>query len=65
MDIIDFDNYLNKMLEKISKEQEQIFLLEDSYINLLNYNVHQPANDFFDSLTSNSIIPYILATNKT
>ena len=29
-------------------------------MNLLNYNDHQPTNDFLDSLTSNSFIPYIL-----
>ena len=48
------------MLEKISKEQKQFFLVGDFNINLLNYNVHQPTNDFLDSLASNSIIPYIL-----
>ena len=26
----------------------------------MNYNDHQPTNDFLDSLASNSIIPYIL-----
>ena len=29
-------------------------------INLLNYNDHQPKNEFLDSLASNSFIPYIL-----
>ena len=48
------------MFGKVSKEQKQIFFLRDFNINLLNYNVHQPANDFFDSLASNSIITYIL-----
>ena len=32
----------------------------DFNINLLNYNAHQPTNEFLDSLHSNSIIPYIL-----
>ena len=48
------------MLEKVSKEQEQIFLLRDFNINLLNYNVHQSSNDFLDFLASNFIIPLIL-----
>ena len=47
------------MLEKVSKKQKQIILLGDFNINLLNYNVHQPANDFLDFLASYSIIPYI------
>ena len=54
------NNHLNQMLEKVSKEQTQIFLLGEFNINLLNYNVNQLTNDFLDSLASNSIIPYIL-----
>ena len=52
------------MLEKVSKEQKQIFLLGDYNMNLLNYNVHQPTNNFLDSLASNSIIPYILQPTR-
>ena len=57
MDVLEFNNHLNQMLEKVSKEQKQIFLLGDFNINLLNYNVHLPTNDFLDSLASNCIIP--------
>ena len=53
-----------QMLEKVSKEKKQIFLLGDYNINLLNYNVHQPTNNFLDSLASNSIIPYILQPTR-
>ena len=60
MDVIEFINYLNQMLEKVSKEQKQILLLGDLNINLVNYNIHQPNNHFLDSLTSNSITMYIL-----
>ena len=43
MDVLEFNNHLNQMLEKVSKEQKQIFFLEISmlicliimYINLL------------------------------
>ena len=51
---------LNQILEILSKEHKQVFLLGDFNINLLNYNDHQPTNDFLDSLASNSFIPYIL-----
>ena len=64
MVVIEFNNHLTQMLEKVSKEQKQIFLLQDFNFNLLNYNVHQPNNDFFDSLASNSIIPYILQPTR-
>ena len=61
MDVTDFKhNYLSQVSEIISKEQKQVFLLGDLNINLLNYNYHQPTNDFLDSLASNSFIPYIL-----
>ena len=39
MDILEFNNHLNQMLE-VSREQKQIFLLGDFNINLLNYNVY-------------------------
>ena len=61
MDVLDFkNNCLNQILEILSKEHKQVFLYGDFNINLLNYNDHQPTNDFLDSLASNSIIPYIL-----
>ena len=51
---------LNQILEILSKEHKQVFLLGDFNINLLNYNDHQPINDFLESLASNSFIPYML-----
>ena len=61
MDLDDFNkNFLNKLLEKVSKEQKSVYLLGDFNVNLLNYNDHPPTNEFLDSLASNSVIPYIL-----
>ena len=59
MDVLDFNTLINHLIDKISK-QKQIFLLEDFNINLLDYNDHQPTNEFLDSPTSSSVIPYIL-----
>ena len=53
-------NYLNKLLENISKEQKSFFLLGDFNVNLLNYNVHDQTNEFLGSLASNSFLPLIL-----
>ena len=65
MDLTDFNsNYLNSLLEKISKEQKSVFLLGDFNINLMNYNVHNPTNGFLDSLASNSFLPYILQPTR-
>ena len=61
MDVLDFkNNYINQIFEILSTEQKQVFLLDDFTINLLNYNDHHSANDFLNSLASNSFIPYIL-----
>ena len=58
MDLTDFNyNYLNNFLDKVSKEQKIIFLLGDFTVNLLNYNDHNPPNEFLDSLASNSFLP--------
>ena len=65
MDLTDFNgNYLNKLLENISKEQKSIFLLGDFNVNFLNYNEHNPTNEFLDSLVSNSFIPLILQPTR-
>ena len=65
MDLTDFNcNYLNKLLENISKEQKSVFLLGDFNFNLLNYNEHNQTNEFVDSLASNSFIPFILRQTR-
>ena len=65
MDLTDFNcNYLNKLLENISKEQKSIFLLADFNVNLLNYYEHNETNVFLDSLASNSFMPLILQPTR-
>ena len=65
MALTDFNsNYLNKLLENISKEQKSIFLLGDFNVNLLNYNEHNQTNKFLDSIASNSFIPLILKPTR-
>ena len=39
-------NCLGQIFEIISNEKTQVFLTDDFKINLLNYNDHEPANDF-------------------
>ena len=64
-DFTDFNcNYLNKLLENISKEQKSIFLLRDFNVNRLNYNEHNQTNEFLDSLVSNLFIPLILKPTR-
>ena len=54
MDLTDCNcNYLNNLLENISKEQKSVFPLGDFNLNLLNYNEDNQTNEFLDSLASN------------
>ena len=63
MDLTDFNsNYLNKLLENISKEQ--IFLIGDFNVNLLNYDEHNQTNELLDSPASNSFIPLIIQPTR-
>ena len=59
MDVLDFNCLISQLLDKISKEQKQIFLLGDFNINLLKYNGHQPTNEFLDSLASSLCLLYM------
>ena len=60
MDVSEFNkNYLNTLLDKLSKENKQVFL-GDFSINVPNYNDSQSINELLDSLASNSFITYIL-----
>ena len=54
------DNYLNILLQKISKEKKIFFLLGDFNVDLLKYDKHPKANKFIDSLSSYMYLPYIL-----
>ena len=66
MNLIDFNcNYLNKLLQNISKEQKSIFLPGDFNVNLLNYNEHNQTNEFLDSVAFNLFIPLILQPTRT
>ena len=58
MNINEFnDDYLNELLDKLFKENKNIFLLGDFNINLLNYDIHPPINEFLDSLSSHYFLP--------
>ena len=58
MDVADCNKNIDPLLDKLSKENKQVFLLGDLNFNLLNYNYHQPTNELSDSLASNSFIPF-------
>lgn len=44
MDVGDFNyNFINYLIDNVSKEQKSVIPLGDFNINLLNYNYHRPA----------------------
>ena len=65
MDITDFNcDYLNKLLENISKEQKYFFFPGYFNVNLLNYNEHNQTNEFLDSRAPKSFIRLILPPTR-
>ena len=56
----EFNNqYMNHILEKISFENNEIFLLGNFNINLLNYETYRPTAEFLDDIYSDSFASYI------
>ena len=64
MDVTEFNNILNNLLNKINQEQKTVFLLRDFNIDLMDYNEHKPINEFLDSLTSKTYLPYIIQSSR-
>ena len=65
MNINEFnDDYRNELLDKLCKGNKTMFLLGDFNINLLNYDIHPPANEFLDSLSSHYIFLHILQPSR-
>ena len=58
------DNYLNTLLDKISKENKSVFLLGDFNVDLLKYDKHAPTNEFLDSLSSRMFLPHIVQPTR-
>ena len=54
------DNYLNPLLDKISKERKSIFLFANFSVDLLKYDCHALTNKFFDSLSCHMLLPQIM-----
>ena len=61
MDLDEFnDNYLNNLLDKISKENKSVFCLGDFNVNFLKYDKHAPTNELLDSFSSHMFLPHIV-----
>ena len=54
------NNYLNILLQKISKEKKNVFLLGHFNVDLLKYDKHAGTNEFIYSPSSYMYLTYIL-----
>ena len=65
MDINEFnDDYLNELLDILSKDKNNIVLLGDFNLNWLNYDIHPPTNECLESLSSHYFLPHILQPSR-
>ena len=55
-----FKNYLDPILDKISKQKKYCIMMGDFIINLLNLETHHPTDDFINTLGSYFFLPQIL-----
>ena len=55
----EFNNMLTPILEKISLENKEGYVMGDFNINLMNYETDNPTSHFLDNVCSSSLFPYI------
>ena len=59
--IEDFTNlHLSPILQKISIENNQCVIMGDLNVDLLKINTHNQSNEFYNSLSSTFLTPFIL-----
>ena len=64
LDVSDFNNYLHRLLEKISGENKKIVLLGDFNIDLLKLDLHDDSSMYFDIISSFGLLPTILRPTR-
>ena len=57
-------NFLNPFMEKLTNEKKRLFLLGDFNADLLNCDTNVDITNFFDTLTSNLLIPHIILPTR-
>ena len=57
------DEFLSVLMENIGKEEKNIFLLGDFNVDLMN-SFDNPTAQFFDTITSNMIVPHITCPTR-
>ena len=60
MDLNEFnDEILNPLMEELSLESQNIYLMGDYNIDLMKIEVDVATSQFFDTITSNLFVPHI------
>ena len=55
----EFNYMLTPIVEKISLESKEGYVMRDFNINLMNYEINNPTSHFLGNACSNSLFPYI------
>ena len=56
-----FNNYIDKVMQKMSKENKlNFFCMGDFNVNLLNYDLRSHTIDFINTMISHYLLPHIL-----
>ena len=65
MEASEFNEYfLEKTLQKITKENKKVILMGDFNINILKYDTDTTVSDFMDIMYSNTLLPYITGPTR-
>ena len=65
MDLKEFnDGILNPLMEKLSLESKNIYLMGDYNIDLMKIEVDVTTSQFFDTITSNLFVPHITCPTR-
>ena len=59
MDIDDFNSLFEKVMDKISNENKNIYLIGDFNLDLLQIEEESKIEDFYNLISSNLLIPHI------
>ena len=62
--IQDFNDHLNIILPKLTKGNKNVILTGDTNINLLKCSEHKPSANYYDSLLSHNLIPWITVPTR-
>ena len=64
-EVSDFpNNYITPLLDKLSNENKDIMIMGDFHVNLINYNDGKNTGNLFDTMFSQSFLPYITTPTR-